>query len=435
MRRLLILDKSMFKIAMALISIRILVDLIYENYVYRFPGFVINSDFFLSSYSWILYGGSIFVFFIIGKRQDEKASVIVFQFLYLLSFLPFTTCIKYGVFPRDFIIYGSLFWCTMFVFMYINTYVKVLPVRVSEKRRNIMEFIPVVIIGAACVVLLAMSYYYTGFRLHFGLYDVYKLRTEASHYSIPMFLKYIYGWTTVIISLAIVYAYLKKKKLFLLFLMLCVLLRFGFDGSKTALMTPLLFLCVSFLHEHIHRMDIQKLLVYGMLLLSLFALLNWMVFHNEMLATLFIRREMLLENLNSFYYYDFFQAHNCEYDYFRAGFLRHLGFETPYAKLANTIGQVYYGRETVVNCGLIAEALTNFGSAGMIGYPCMIILFMRIYDKVMHRLPKCLVICAGFYLAHNLVNTFFMVSLLTHGILVFMLLCFCMSMTNVDHPK
>lgn len=135
---------------------------------------------------------------------------------------------------------------------------------------------------------------------------------------------------------------------------------------------------------------------------------------------------MMVENLNSSYYYDFFTSH--QPDYFRLSFLKHLGFETPYPGLAKTIGLIYQNRETNANCGLIADAMTNYGRIGIIAYPLMVSILMRIVDKASYNVDYSLKVCISVYIGFYIINSFLMTSLLTHGILVLLVLTYCSSL-------
>ena len=114
-------------------------------------------------------------------------------------------------------------------------------------------------------------------------------------------------------------------------------------------------------------------------------------------------------------------------DYFKLSFLRHFGFISKYSNLPRMIDMIYLGNGSNANCGLIADAVTNFGVFGVIGYPAMFFCIMRIYDKVSDGLDNALKICASLYISIYLVNSFIMTSLVSHGILILFLIIYIMT--------
>lgn len=410
------------------IFVRLLIDIGYEMIIstyFHYAGFHNNLSISSEILSWIAFFLSFPILHYISSNKKDRASAIVFQTLYYLSFLPFTTCLKYGLFDSKYVTFALIFWFAMFSFEVINisSTVKPFPViRFSE--REISSFILAIAALFSCAVTIAICYRYTGLRLHIDLLTAYDLREEAVRYNLSSLEGYFFSWTRAINPFMLAYSYLKNKKCYTVLFVLCCLFNFGFDGSKTALFLPIAFLLIALLCKH-YSLNIKKMIIYVFLFVGMFCMAEYIVNDTYYLCSYFIRRTMMVENLNSAYYFDFFT--NNTPDYFRMSFLRLFGFHTPYPGLAKTIGRLYQNRETNANCGLMADAITNFGLIGMIAYPLLVFALMRILDKLSFYASSPLRICVGLYIGLHLVNSFFMTSLVTHGILLLLILIYCSS--------
>ena len=86
------------------------------------------------------------------------------------------------------------------------------------------------------------------------------------------------------------------------------------------------------------------------------------------------------------------------------------------------IGREYYGYDMGANNGLIADAMTNLGYGGIVVFPALISMVLKLFDRSSKGLDSRIYATVSVYVAMVLTNSFLFVSLLTHGLLVTILL-------------
>ncbi len=421
--------KSVLGNVFLVILVKALIDLSYGyiiSIVWPHAGFVNRSGLLYMIISWTVSLASIPFFVQQTTVGAERVSSLAMRFMYVFSFIPFTTCIGFGLFDMNYIVYGVGFWTFLFFseFLIIRIPVEKLE-DLGSKMDKMIRYVILVISLLSFGVTIYMCYKYTGFRLHFNIMTVYDIREEASHYDIPIIMEYLYSWTKAVNPFMIAYCVLKNKKVYAGLFVLCSLLNFGFDGSKTALFFPVIFLGLVILYKLIKSFNVITTLLMSYGLIGIAGIIEFFFRNSYYICGILIRRVMFVENLNSYFYYDFFTKHTP--DYFKMSFLRHFGYETQYPDLVRMIGRIYQGVETNSNCGLIADAVTNFGVFGVLGYPLMFFMVMCTFDVLSQRAPSALKMCAGLYVSMCFVNTFMFTSLLTHGIFILLILMFCVS--------
>jgi hypothetical protein len=106
---------------------------------------------------------------------------------------------------------------------------------------------------------------------------------------------------------------------------------------------------------------------------------------NGKIVTSFFTRFSVIPNRLGENYYDFFLTH--EPDYLRLQFsrlMKILGISSPYIDppIARVIGYEYYQMVMGANTGLLGSAVLNFGKLGVFLEPVLIVLFLRLVDKV-----------------------------------------------------
>ncbi|TYZ29108.1 hypothetical protein FZ041_06070 [Selenomonas caprae] len=104
-----------------------------------------------------------------------------------------------------------------------------------------------------------------------------------------------------------------------------------------------------------------------------------------------------------------------------------IGYESPYANvnLEQTIAWVSEGTHSDMNSGLIGDAVANFGSCWMIGYPVLFGILMLFMNVIVGKVDEALTLCGAFYVAFYLVSSFMTTLLFTKGVLTLLILLYC----------
>ena len=89
-----------------------------------------------------------------------------------------------------------------------------------------------------------------------------------------------------------------------------------------------------------------------------------------------------------------------------------------------------------MNCnkGLLSDAISNLGYAGIFIMPVIIVFFLHLFDRSTAGLDKRLVLVSGVFIALNLISTSFMTVLVTHGFLLLIVLTWLMKPEDLYVP-
>ena len=292
--------------------------------------------------------------------------------------------------------------------------------RIASHKKIIGDQLIVLMCAFLCLIVIFVSGRYAHFRLNFNLNIVYALRMEARLFQMPTILKYFYSWSRFCIPIFMAYFIRRKKYAYASICFLIQMLSFGVEGAKTVFFTTIFVAIIGFL-PNIDFKQINRWILIGTSLITGIGIIIYKTLKLDMVFSLFVRRIMLLPIQLSENYYDFFM-HNPP-DYFRASFLRFLGFTTPYPNLPRIIGSVYYNAPNMnANNGLFADAISNLGLLGVVIMPFVLMFTLELLDQSAKGLDTRIYISAALYLALTLNDTFFFTVLITHGLLLIIII-------------
>lgn len=409
---------------------RIFLDAIYFTILvplYSYMGFNDYSTNEKLVLSWLL----LFLFYVAGRgifySKANVASCMVLYILSLLAFVPFTTCVYAGILQSDLIVMFCLYWI---VLLFLQKLLLKMPVSRFPKLKisnHVLDDRVVRTIGILSILLvLSISFVYTGFRLHFNLMDVYGLRLEARAFGMPTILAYLFSWTKAVNPILMAYCLVRKKYAVAFLFFFSQLVSFGIDGAKhTFFMSFVVLFIVLFLKEKFTMVKIKNVILYGFVTLAIVSYAEYLMFNTCTISSIFINRMLFVPRYLDYCYFDFFLDN--EPDYFRSSFLRHLGFVSPYNEwgrgITFIIGAQYFN-SPAMNCnnGFFSDAITNLGAYGMFIMPVLLVVVLRFFDKCTLNLNRRIVFTPIIYFALLLNGSFLFSGLLTHGILALMLL-------------
>lgn len=405
--------------------LRLLLDIGYFSLIVKqfdYYGFHDYHNSFSVVLSWLIL---IISFLFVDKIltiPDSRHSGLIVTVLYLLSFIPFTTCIAAGILPSGYIVLNSLYWLMLILFENISLSKPLKPFPTVKAGGFILDDKVAWGIGAFSLILIIfISGRYAHFRISFDLYSVYSIRSEARSYDFPLLISYLFSWTRAINPTMFAYSVLEKKRGMALLFFTAQMLSFGVDGLKSTFFMPFVFLLVILFVKRRNVTIIKKAIALGLTGIALLSVLEYFALGRFVILELIIRRVLFIPNYLSYCYYDFFQTHVP--DYFRSSFLRFFGFSSPYTHnsqgITYIIGDVYFSKPSM-NCndGLIADALTNLGKPGLIIMPLLLISCLRLFDISTMKLDKGLSTTSALYLSYTLLSSFLLTVLLTHGMIV-----------------
>ena len=279
---------------------------------------------------------------------------------------------------------------------------------------KIKKYLIYVILATLILTVIYISWKYTGFRLHRSLQDVYGIRLEAREWNVPTILAYLLSAAGNILPLFFVYFLFQKKKILTIFTGIIIILNFSIEGHKVIIFN--LFICL--LGYWLYNEKRISLFSWGFSLLSFTSLLQYIISGKNIIFDVLVRRVLYIPALANYYYYDFFSTN--DFDYFRQSFLRHFGFVSPHETvIQRLIGEKYYNDPTMnANNGLFSDAYFNLGIVGMVVFPFMLVLLLKIMDSASRGINAKLLILPIVTTTIALVGGTLMSGLLTGGILM-----------------
>lgn len=389
---------------------------------YGYFGFVAESSITRSIISWFLFIILSARLITIGKKEYFTFSKAAVYTLFLLIYVPFSVAISYGMYDTSFFVSNNIYWFILIFFLaYRSTkQLKPLPrisfgdIKIGEKFVNVFGF-------ASLLLILFISWRYTGFRLNFNILNVYDLRSEARSYNFPVLIRYAFGWTRIINSICLCISLIRRKKLMSIIFFFNQVLSFGIDGMKSSMFIMIFEIIIYIMYRYKLYRNEFNLLSLGFNVFSIGSLIEIVIIKTKWIVYLILyRMEFLPVNISS-YFYDYFT--NNEPDYFRSSFLRLFGFKSPYESIDNMISGIYAGDySSQANNGLLSDAITNMGYIGIVIMPIILVLFFRFFDRCSQGINRYLVLTLSVYCAMTFSNMFFLPNLLTGGWLIALLI-------------
>lgn len=395
--------------AFGLLVYKFSLDIIYYfllSPVYEYSGFIVNFSIYKYVLSLVLFMSLLY--FIIGLYKNSAPSALILLIINLIYFIPGLTLYSFWSLEDDFFFYFALYWSLL---MILHGSIPTIKIRQASERSHYIFFYTSLIV--ITILMLIISGVYNGFKLHFSLMDIYDLRADQKAMHLPVWVQYLQPLSSVIFPVAIVYFLIEKKKMWTLLLILIQLLSFAFGGSKFTLFA----IVASILAYFFYKENRKTYLIYGLLLLTVLAFIEFFVSGNKFsFISAYIHKRLFFTTVEiSYNYFDFFHGH--EFLYWRDSFLRWFGFESPYqGDLSTMIGDLYYNRpEMNCNNGLVGDAVANWGWGGCFIYPILLCIIFKVLDACCKNLDSRIILITCILFAVSFTNVSFFGVLLTGG--------------------
>ena len=409
---------SKFLWLLLLVIFRMLLDYYYQVFsdVFDYYGMIWNPRSYweiLLSYLLLVVIGAFIPF------KGNRASNLILILLFLFCYVPAGTLFSYNQHHLAFAFLGlSMVFLSLPIILKIN-FLKCEFKTQYFKLSAFKVLIFSVTIVSVCSIICAFGF---SFQSE-GLSDIYNLRADYKS-ATNRFLTYLFSWQTHIISSAIVLVAIIRRQLILLFIaILLELYFFTVGGHKSVLLLiPFLFWIIFGLKYWKNNFALYAL---GTLLMMMGTLFLFDIQQGEfsMVSSIFIRRNLLMPAQLFFNYADFF-SHN-SYDYFAQSFPFELFYDSNYAiDIPEIIGDKYLieGRNIHANGNIFADLFANIG---LWAFPFSIAFF-----AILLKLMNAVSLHRNLLFTHtllatsviSLMNSGFIVNLITHGLLLSILL-------------
>jgi hypothetical protein len=266
--------------------------------------------------------------------------------------------------------------------------------------------------------------------VNFDIEDVYSVREDINSI-LTGFVGYLSDWSKNVFLPIILIISIYTKRLYLIFFSLLLFVGFfAITSSKAVLFYPLVVLFLTFLVRTGHAVPLLYAGVAGVALTSHFM---YVVFGQNIVSALMTLRVFSVPPSDALLYYDYFQTHDLLY---WSNTILGAPFRTQeFEHIAQTIGRNSwgYGSETFANTGVFATSYMQFGILGMIIYPILIAVVLKLVDKLAFgRMPLESAVCISIIPLLQFLGSDFPTAMLSHGVAMLLI---CMRLLVLDKGK
>lgn len=366
-----------------------------------------------STFSWICL---VISAYIVNVKMD-RVSNSIHILLYLVCFVPST--VLYSMNQK---LDGSYFYCLFLTFIVIGTQ-QYLFNGFKGVRQFSLSSANFKYLGLAMYLALwALVIWQYGFKFQIpSLSNVYEQRELFKAAEVSTAMKYALSWLAGVLNIAFVlHAALRKKYAWVLFGLIGALYFFSLGGQKSYLFaapfTLGIFALVSRFRNDFN-LALTLLFCASLVLLLLFD--QFAEKGYSLISSLFIRRSLLLPSQIYYYYCEYFTENGL--NLFAHTFLIKSVVNSPYQETAPVlIGERYFSfnADVYANGNVFADMFHN---AGYFSYILISVLLPQVYmliDYVSKNKPIPFTLPLLFMVAHVFINTGFVVTLVTHGLLL-----------------
>ncbi|MCL2637205.1 MAG: oligosaccharide repeat unit polymerase [Oscillospiraceae bacterium] len=346
--------------------------------------------------------------------------------LFLVSFIPGTSLFAFINFPVKMIVLWVLYFLMLFMYNHITPHFTF-----NFPQALLKRTLTYLIIVYFSLVIIYIWTRFANFRIIYNILEVYDFRAETAEYDLPSILLYSFSISRVVLPSIMIYLLYFKKRFLAIWVIILMFMLFWIDGSKSVFFTIFISIAGYFFYSN----KLNKLFAWALGLAAFIATIEFYLLNTFRISGIFIRRVLYLPNLLHFYYYDFFSEN--EFDYFRAGVLRRIGFNSPYSELGvpHTIGLEYFNNPaTGANNGLFSDAYFNLGWLGMIIMPLMIVIAFRILESACRNINPKLLAAVIVTTVITFISTSFFTIMLSHGFIAICIIFYFLPREN-NHKR
>lgn len=405
-----------FKILIGLLLYRFSLDFLYINVIvdlYNIYGFRLDIEPIKVIISYIVL--IIISTLITSNIKDSRPSSTILLLLILLAFVPNTSL--FGLMNIDyiFIVISTIYWLIVAFFYRFIPNLRLNNNNVSKNNFfiTINKYLPF----GFLIVIISFSYLYNGLRINIDLSDVYDMRMESRQLGIPGFMNYILPWAgNIVFPIVIIESLRRKRFLIATIFIYASLVLFSVSGMKTwlfILIISVMWILVIRSEDYIFKIPLFLSII------NIISYIETVAFKSDYFANFITRRVFFSTSLSNSYYIDFFHDNPKLYLTDSAfGWIKRFGYISPYDNepVSRLIGRIYYNNlEMNASSGTIADAYTNLGFLGLIIYPFILIILLKLMDSSSKGLNTRYIIPVYVSMAIYILNGNIFSVLITYG--------------------
>lgn len=381
---------------------------VYDIYGYSMAPFSFSILRYITSFLFLLIYLKIFV-----NIKDSTFSVFMF-FLIILAIIPSMTVSSFRQISNINFFYVIFYWTILSLSFFMFDKVKIkLKFKINIKNFNyyFMIFLSIIVFS----ISFYLNYSLFGLRILFT-FDIYTYRAEFSNSDLSPILGYMLLFSNyVFIPFILIYSIQYKKYFYVLVAFISTLLIFSLNGEKTILFILAYAIGIKVLgFSDLTVASFYK--KFTLLLITTVIIIMFITSINLWPIGLFYRTFFIPQELA--YNYIEFISFNVPL-YLRESILRNI-FDSPYESLISFL--VTDSINNNANTGLIGDAYANFQFIGLIFYPILISLVIKLISISIIDKTNYFKFVIVFTLVWGIVNFSFFTWLLSGGVLLYLVI-------------
>lgn len=403
-----------------IILYRLLLDHVYVNVtnpVWGYAGFSNNATQDSLITSWLVL---VFLSMLVVPLFNSKAAFYpdLLILFFVMRVVPFTSLIRFINTPNRLSILFAVYFSLIFILTRIIR-LRQVPLSISGISRS-KDTIMYVGLFFFATIILFISGYYAHFHIHLSFDDVYDLRHQVKSFNLPTIVKYAWSPATNVLPLLFVFFLERKKKVICAFIVLLIMLNFSINGMKSTFFK--LLICVSFILVRIK--DFKRYYIPLFITLLLLVVVEGRIWNLHVIHDVVVRRALFVPSILDTFYYDYISQYGPVF-YARGGM-----------PVQYIIGDIYFGSSDIeCNNGLFSDAFMNLGWLGCIVYPFIYAILFRICGSAFRAADKGLIVFAAIIMSYTLEGSELTTGLLTHGLFLFGVFMYLISVKNYKRNK
>jgi len=338
-------------------------------------------------------------------RKMRSFSEQVILLIILLYFMPGVALSGIRNFEWSYIIQYYLYFLALVFFDTILAYPKRAFPQLKDRTRY--WFIKLVIIISFVSIVFLVWYYGRSFSWELlleTLIDPYSSRMAAREAQTPWAIMFVEYWASYFCCYMISRSFRKKQYILVGVYVLCELILFTLRGNRSYVFYAIFGILIGLFNINEKKIALTMTLMMAVPIIEYFVINN----NNELgPITNILRRYSIDPNILGTQYFEYFSFH--PHDWLRGTFSsisNFWGLESPYGmNVGYFIGSAYYGWSMYANTGLFGGAYYEFGILGIFIDTLLIIISLRIFEKVLYIIDHSLKFTVAFVYSLLVINS------------------------------
>lgn len=291
--------------------------------------------------------------------------LVFFVFPSAILFI-FTVDIDYRIFLSH-----NLFFLVMLLIGMIKVKFRSSKIEVIQSKR-LLGF--VILVGIIPFIVLYLPY--LNLR-NFLLQDIYETRALMGSAVANLYTDYTYAWFgKVLIPCFLVFGIYYRDRLGIVFSALALLFLY-LCGAHKAVFAGLIITLILYKNDYLSK---ANYLLKVVIAVSLVALMSSLVFSNDYIMVMTVRRAMFLPALVDTLYFDLFDGNHLYWSEIVDGLFKTYPYDTSHAFV---IGEKYFGYpEWGANNGIVSDGFMNWGVAGVLLNCILLGFYMTVLNQL-----------------------------------------------------